>query len=165
MTATGPYSEATDFKHMRHIQDIRGDLPHKQYNPNSIYGILKNTPYLSVVSNLVEKAGLEKHMDKDGANFTLIAAKDGTFRMPKGRGNILRTVNVNTLSRRIPLELLVKNRTSVYPTKDQYTNISAKKTDQGIILNEQSQLTGYYIEADNGLILVAKGLCQPTNLC
>lgn len=151
-------TKPTEFK----TKIFKGDItsPQKQCNKNSIYEILSARPeYINMVK-LIKLAGMKKYMDEKNSMFhTLIVAKNGAFHIPDDRGNAIRKVNANTLRGRIPPSLLKANKNMVYPTMDIYTNILVNNTDDIITLNNV-KLTGQYLEADNGIILISEGLCQ-----
>ena len=49
MTSCGPNSQSYNFTHMFEFVDLRGNLPKKEYNKNSISYFLNSNPEFSIL--------------------------------------------------------------------------------------------------------------------
>jgi len=164
MSYLSPNKESTDFKFMRTFSDIRGDLPKTQYNnPNSIYDFFKNNSEYSDMAELVEMAHMQNYYD-GSRNLTLFIAKNNHFKLPENKGKAVRLLSSNTLSQKIPLNLLKEIVSSNYPTKDIYSYVLINNTENGVIVNNKIKLTGVSYNFGNSILLQADGLNENIRL-
>ena len=168
MTSCGPYHEVTNLTHMWNKGDYRGNPNGPFWNPNSITGVLYNTPGFSKIYRILDRAGLSRQYDNIVANFTFFAPQDryldtvsDAVWINMDRGTAYTLVRSLTLNHRIPYMLLADNPIGLYdtlsvPNKLFITNLNGEmQLNNSIVVNQGD------IECDNGIIMTTKGMTWP----
>ena len=168
MTANFPYSEASNFRTMFDITDLRGPLPYKATCPSSITGILQSHPYLSKAQHVLKQSGLESLYDDPQANFTLFVPSDHAYsRLEPGVFENIdlsiarHLIQGNTLKRKITKDLLQNTPVAQYETKSPPNRLFVSNLSGKTFINNCVPVLQFNIEATNGIIHVLDGVVWP----
>jgi uncharacterized surface protein with fasciclin (FAS1) repeats len=145
--------------------DLRGNNQKKQYDSNSIMGVINNTKYFSKFKNIVKKAMMDDILGSQQANFTLFIPTDLGIRNKNldniDVGTARQIVKSCMLNRKITSELLEDSPTSFFITNDSYNRIFVRNINGITYINDDIKIIHKDIIIGNGIIHVIDKLLEP----
>ena len=162
MTSIGPNSKSLDFTHMYDFTDLRGALPLKSMNQDSLLWHINNIKELSNFSDIINIAKMDKKLDELYNSYTIFAGKNDTFTLDESlqKGAASQIIQANMMNRRIPLELLENSYSAEYPTLHQVSKIYTEIKDGNLTLNGKVKIINQII-CKNGILYITDGLLTP----
>ena len=162
MTTTGPITKSLDFTHMYDFTDLRGALPLKSMNQDSLLWYINNIKEISDFSDIINIAKMDKKLDGLYNSYTIFAGKNDTFALDKSlqKGAASQIIQTNMMDRRIPIELLKNSYSAEYPTLHQISKIYTNIKDEQITLNGKVKIIEQIV-CKNGILYITDGLLTP----
>lgn len=168
MTANFPYSEATNFRTMFDIRDLRGPLPEKSICPHSITAKMQNSPEMNKASYILKLSGLQDLYQDPQANFTLfVPSNDALDKLPHGvlenmdRSTARAIIQSSTLKRKITMDLLKGTPAAYYNTMSAANRLYITNISGETFISECVKVAKGNISASNGIIHIVDGLIWP----
>jgi hypothetical protein len=162
MTASVPFNKSQDYTHMYDFTDLRGSLPLKHANKDSLLWHINNTETLSDFSQLINTAKIGELLDNLNNDYTIFAFKNKTFIFDETlhKGEALQIVKTNMVNRRIPLQLLSNSYSAEYPTLHNVSKIYTEVKEGQLTLNNKVKILDEII-CKNGILYITDGLLMP----
>lgn len=170
MVSIGPNSQSLDFNSMYFMNDLRGDLPKKVFNSNSITSKLFNDPNFTKFSYILKLSNLENLYSDNQADFTLFAVSDKSLTnmnenifINMDRAVARHIILSSSLERRITGDLLSYSPASYFLTRNK-PNISrlfVSNINDTTYINNDIQVLEKDILCKNGIIHIVDNLIYP----
>jgi uncharacterized surface protein with fasciclin (FAS1) repeats len=165
MTSCGPNSQSYNFTHMFEFVDLRGNLPKKEYNKNSISYFLNSNPEFSKFFYIVKKAMYENLLNDEQANFTLFIPTDTTleslfpnsFFTNMDIGKARNILNNCILNYRITSDLLTDSPACYFINKNN-NRLFITNINNNTVINNYDKILQFDIECSNGIIHLTDNL-------
>lgn len=167
MTTSGPYTERYDFRSAYDMTDLRGPLPKKVTDPQSIAGILERGEDTQLFSYILELSGLQGIYDSEEADVTLFVVPDCYLRHIESeitnldRATARDIIKSNSLRRRIISALLESSRISYFYTTSPPNQLCVSNIAGITYVNDDATLIGKDVQANNGIIHYLDKLIVP----
>lgn len=168
MAAIGPYSQSTNYTHMFNFSDLRGNLPTKKYNTNSISDIINKTPRFSKYNKILKLSQYDNIYDDPQANFTLFVVSDDILN--KNVDTIFSELDIltaryiikgSTLERKIPIEIFKTSNAAYYSTGTKQSRLLITTDGNNVYIDNNAMILQSNINASNGIIHVIDKLIYP----
>jgi transforming growth factor-beta-induced protein len=168
MTSIGPYHQKTNMTFMFDKHDLRGSLPQKTECINSISNIISMNPDFSKFRYILRLSKLDNLYNDKQANFTLFVPSDACL------SNIPDAVFVNmdlltarsiikasTLNRKITSDILSDSPCAYFMSNSSINRLFVSNNNGQILINNNINVIGKDIMAENGIIHVIDNLIWP----
>lgn len=171
MTSIIPVINATDMKHMYDFSDIKPEKPTKYcVNESSIMGVLLKGCYSKFVQIIITSK-LNFLLDDIQANFTIFAAPDkfiqhipNDFIHNMDVGTARQIILNSLIDRRINGDTIKFSPAGQYRTRFSNSKLYITTLRNKTIINNNTRVINFDIQANNGLIHNVDNLLIPINL-
>ena len=168
MTACGPNSQSYNFTFAYDFNDIRGSLPKRCYNKNSIMSIISTHPDFTKFKYIIKLAKYDTILDDPQANFTLFIPSDSEITKfdvtPLDVGDARNIVRASMLNSRLPSEVLTDSPMNYYDTLSRQNRLLITNINSVTRLNNTISVLLFDILATNGMIHVTNNMLTPLQL-
>jgi uncharacterized surface protein with fasciclin (FAS1) repeats len=168
MTSNGPYHQKTNMTFMFDRKDLRGPLPQKVLNPNTLSYIISMNPDFSRFRYILRLAKMEDLYNDIQADFTVFVPSDTCLRsIPDSifvNMDLITARNIvttSTLNRRITYDILSDSPCANFMSNNPVNRLFITNLNgQTSIFNDINVIQSD-IMATNGIIHVVDGLIRP----
>jgi uncharacterized surface protein with fasciclin (FAS1) repeats len=168
MTACGPNSQSYNFSFAFDFNDVRGPLPKRCYNKNSIMSIISNHPDFTKFNYIIKLAKYDAILDDPQANFTLFVPSDAEISnfdvTSLDVGDARAIIRSSLLNSRLPSEVLSDSPMNYYTTLSVQNRLLITNINSTTRLNNRISVLLFDILAINGMIHVTNGVIIPLKL-
>lgn len=171
MVSNAPNSLPYDFRSMYDIPDLRGCLPKKGYNSESMMGVISQHPDFTRFKYIMELSKLAGIYNDPQADFTLFVPSDQKIaHIPESvftnmdNATARNIVKTSTLNLRISSELLGDSPAAYFTTNNKTTKLFISNISGTTYVNNCLKVIHSDLETSNGLLHVIDGLLWPETI-